>query len=317
MTVDNLSFSLEIDFIPDLEEGRADFKKRMKEVAAKHDCTFTLDKKFRPVISGLSKDDVEKILSEIGLSAFGSWPSCILTCTINSPLPMYSVGMSDGWDIYTGAKTFFAFAQFPTDAVQIILKACTYYLEHENYQTMDEFIAETGYDKFRDIVLETESDIPVSSGSSSTNSYLDPNLPTLSPGDFIRPEHNIMQVIEVYPDMGPFLLEYGMSCVGCFVSYDENVWQAAQAHGLDVFEILGEMNEFIADKYNKPLLTENTPMEEILTLYPQLLSIFRSYKIDMPSDIQTPIGKLCEKSGVNLKKLIEECDERLRNGSEF
>ena len=48
MTVDNLSFSLEIDFIPDLEEGRADFKKRMKEVAAKHDCTFTLDKKFRP-----------------------------------------------------------------------------------------------------------------------------------------------------------------------------------------------------------------------------------------------------------------------------
>ena len=261
MTVDNLSFSLEIDFIPDLEEGRADFKKRMKEVAAKHDCTFTLDKKFRPVISGLSKDDVEKILSEIGLSAFGSWPSCILTCTINSPLPMYSVGMSDGWDIYTGAKTFFAFAQFPTDAVQIILKACTYYLEHENYQTMDEFIAETGYDKFRDIVLETESDIPVSSGSSSTNSYLDPNLPTLSPGDFIRPEHNIMQVIEVYPDMGPFLLEYGMSCVGCFVSYDENVWQAAQAHGLDVFEILGEMNEFIADKYNKPLLTENTPME--------------------------------------------------------
>ena len=37
----------------------------------------------------------------------------------------------------------------------------------------------------------------------------------------------------------------------------------------------------------------------------------------MPSDMQTPIGKLCEKSGVDLKKLIEECDERLRNGSEF
>lgn len=317
MTVDNLSFSLEIDFIPDMEEGRLDFKKRMKEVAVKHDCTFTLDKKFRPIISGLSKDDVEKILSDMGLLAFGSWPSCILTCTINSPLPMYSVGMSDGWDIYTGAKTFFAFAQFPSDAVQIILKACAYYLEHENYQTMDEFISEMGYDNFRDIVLENNSDQINSENASSSNSYLDPNLPPLSPGDFIRPENNIMQILEVYPDMGPFLMEYGMSCVGCFVSYDENLWQATQAHGLDIFEILGEMNEFIADKYDKPLLTENTPMEEILTLYPQLLPIFQSYKINMPSDMQTPIGKLCKDSGANLKKLINECDERLRNGSEF
>lgn len=69
-----------------------------------------------------------------------------------------------------------------------------------------------------------------------------------------------MQIIEVYPEMGPFLMEYGMSCVGCFVSYDENLWQAAQGHGMDVFEIIGEMNEFIADKYKKPLLTEDTPM---------------------------------------------------------
>lgn len=89
-----------------------------------------------------------------------------------------------------------------------------------------------------------------------------------------------MQVIEVYPEMGQFLMEYGMSCVGCFVSYDENLWQAAQTHGMDVFELIGEINEYLADKFQKPLLTENTPMEEILTLYPQLLlsSKMRKYR---------------------------------------
>ncbi len=35
MTADNLTFALEIDFIPDLQEGRDDFKKKMKSVAEK------------------------------------------------------------------------------------------------------------------------------------------------------------------------------------------------------------------------------------------------------------------------------------------
>ena len=37
MTADNLTFALEIDFIPDLQEGRDDFKKKMKSVAEKID----------------------------------------------------------------------------------------------------------------------------------------------------------------------------------------------------------------------------------------------------------------------------------------
>ena len=117
MTADNLTFSLEIDFIPDIQEGRMDLKAKMKEVAAKYAGTYVLDPKARPIISGLSKEDVENALKDLGLQAFGTWPSCILTCTINTPLPLRAVGMSDGWDIYTGKKTFFAFAQFPADAL--------------------------------------------------------------------------------------------------------------------------------------------------------------------------------------------------------
>lgn len=318
MTADNLTFSLEIDFIPDIAEGRNEFKHKMKEVAEKHEGTYILDPKGRPIISGLAKDDVEDTLKDLGLLAFGSWPSCILTCTMTTPLPIRSVGMSDGWDIYTGKKTFFAFAQFPSDALSIMTKACTYYLEHENYQSMEEFIDKMGYEAFRDAVLGNT--MPGASEGEAGDYYgggfASPDVPPLKEGDFVRPENNIMQIIEVYPEMGPFLMEYGMSCVGCFVSYDENLWQAAQSHGMDVFEIIGEMNEFIADKYKKPLLTNDTPMETILTMYPQLLPIFQEEKIAMPSDMKTTIGTMCRDAGVDSAALIAKCDERLRGKDE-
>lgn len=313
MTIDNLTFSLEIDFIPDIEDGRKDFEKRMEDVAKRVDASFLLDSKSRPVIAELAKENIEKALNELGLLAFGMWPSCILTCTIATALPIRAVGMSDGWDVYTGTKTFFAFAQFPADVITIMVKACTFYLENSDNQSFDEFIASTGYESFRDHVLGNT----LPGGFNTTNdeynsSQNNSNLPSLSEGDFIRPEHNVMQIIDVYPEMGEFLMEYGMSCVGCFVSYDENLWQASQAHGMDVFEILGEMNEYIADKYNKSLLTKETPMEDILTLYPQLLTVFQHAGIQMPKEIKTPIGLLCQEAGVNFDKFIETCNSRLR-----
>lgn len=313
MTIDNLTFSLEIDFIPDIEDGRKDFEKRMEDVARRVDASFHLDSKSRPVIAELAKENIEKTLNELGLLAFGMWPSCILTCTIATALPIRAVGMSDGWDVYTGTKTFFAFAQFPADVITIMVKACTFYLKNSDNQSFDEFIASTGYESFRDHVLGNT----LPGGFNTTNdeynsSQNNSNLPSLSEGDFIRPEHNVMQIIDVYPEMGEFLMEYGMSCVGCFVSYDENLWQASQAHGMDVFEILGEMNEYIADKYNKSLLTKETPMEDILTLYPQLLTVFQHAGIQMPKEIKTPIGLLCQEAGVDFDKFIETCNSRLR-----
>lgn len=313
MTIDNLTFSLEIDFIPDIEDGRKNFEKRMEDVAKRVDASFHLDSKSRPVISELAKENIEKALNDLGLLAFGMWPSCILTCTIATALPIRAVGMSDGWDVYTGTKTFFAFAQFPADVITIMVKACTFYLENSDNQSFDEFIASTGYESFRDHVLGNT----LPGGFNTTNDEYNSSqnnfdLPPLSEGDFIRPEHNVMQIIDVYPEMGEFLMEYGMSCVGCFVSYDENLWQASQAHGMDVFEILGEMNEYIADKYNKSLLTKETPMEDILTLYPQLLTVFQHAGIQMPKEIKTPIGLLCQEAGVDFDKFIETCNSRLR-----
>lgn len=314
MTADNITFSLEIDYIPDEMEGRSDFEAKMKSTAAQFDGFYTLDRNHRPVIAGLAREDVDKALAALGLSAFGTWPACILTATIATPLPLRAIGMSDGWDIYIGKKTFFAFAQFPSDTVNILLKACTCYLEKETYQPLEEFVNEMGFENFRNAVLENETSVNFSDGMPGfyDNPWGSPNTPPLEPGDFVRPEHNVMQVIEVYPEMGPLLMEYGMSCVGCFISYDENIWQAAQAHGLDVFEILGEMNEYLSDKYNKPLLTKDTPMEDILTLYPQLLSVLQSFGLSMPEDMKTSLGTLCENAHTDIDAVVEACGKKLR-----
>lgn len=312
MTADNLTFSLEIDYIPDETTGRSELEKKMKDAASEFHGFYTLDKDHRPIIAGLAKDDVPNLLAALGLSAFGTWPACILTATIAAPLPLRAIGMSDGWDVYLGKKTFFAFAQFPSDAVDILMKAATYYLDHESYQPLEDFVKETGFEAFRSAVLGNGPAQTFADDGYYGSSWGAPNVPPLKAGDFVRPEHNVMQVIEVYPEMGPLLMEYGMSCVGCFVSYDENIWQAAQAHGLDVFEILGEMNEYLADKYDKPLLTKDTPMEDILTLYPQLLSVLEEKGLKMPQDMKTSLGALCEAAGADVAAVIADCDKKLR-----
>ena len=62
MTADNLSFSIVIDFIPDIDEGRQDFTQKMKETATLYHGSFSLDQKHRPTIGGLTAEDIPKLL---------------------------------------------------------------------------------------------------------------------------------------------------------------------------------------------------------------------------------------------------------------
>lgn len=307
-----LFFSLSVDFIPDMQDGRQSFIEKMKETATLYQSPFSFDAKDRPTIEKITSANLLKILPTLDLSAFGTWPSCILTCTIQSNHTVYSIGMSDGWDIYIGNKNFFAFAQFPADALQIMEEACLYYINNTENQSFQEFVAQIGFDSFRDTILGN-----INPSTNAQSMHIDNPAFNLKEGDFVRPEHNIMQIIDVYPDMAPFLMEYGMSCVGCFISYEENLWQGAQSHGLDVFEILGEMNEYIADKYNKKVISKETPMEDIITLYPQLLGILQSFHLEMPADMQTPLGAICNKATVNVNDVINACDDKLRGVSEI
>ena len=79
-----------------------------------------------------------------------------------------------------------------------------------------------------------------------------------------------------------------------------------------MFEILGEMNEYLSDKYHKPLLTGETPMEDILTLYPQLLSVLQEKGLVMPQDMKTPLGTLCEEAHADLQDVLDACGKKLR-----
>ena len=46
-------------------------------------------------------------------------------------------------------------------------------------------------------------------------------------------------------------------------------------------------------------------MEEILTLYPQLLPLFQNEKIQMPSEMATPIAELCKEANVDFTSFIQ------------
>ena len=87
-----LFFSLSVDFIPDMQDGRQSFIEKMKETATLYQSPFSFDAKDRPTIEKITSANLLKILPTLDLSAFGTWPSCILTCTIQSNHTVYSIG---------------------------------------------------------------------------------------------------------------------------------------------------------------------------------------------------------------------------------
>ena len=49
------------------------------------------------------------------------------------------------------------------------------------------------------------------------------------------------------PDVAPIFMNFGMHCLGCPISRGETVEQAAQAHGIDLDEMLLALNNFAAN----------------------------------------------------------------------
>lgn len=58
-------------------------------------------------------------------------------------------------------------------------------------------------------------------------------------------------VIQVYPETGQVMLEYGLHCVGCFANQFDTVEQGALLHGMEqeeIEEMLERVNEAIINK---------------------------------------------------------------------
>ncbi len=59
----------------------------------------------------------------------------------------------------------------------------------------------------------------------------------------ITKDLTISQVLETNPETAKIFVRYGMHCLGCFIATGETVEQAAEAHGLDVEELVRELNK--------------------------------------------------------------------------
>ena len=60
----------------------------------------------------------------------------------------------------------------------------------------------------------------------------------------ITKDMTIYEVLQLQPEIAPVFLGFGMHCLGCPISRGETVEQAAQAHGVDVKEMLKALNDF-------------------------------------------------------------------------
>jgi len=63
----------------------------------------------------------------------------------------------------------------------------------------------------------------------------------------LKRDTQLIDVLELAPEVLPLFQEIGMHCLGCALASEENVEQACMAHGVDVDEFLAKCNDVIAD----------------------------------------------------------------------
>ena len=53
----------------------------------------------------------------------------------------------------------------------------------------------------------------------------------------------IGELLDQYPEKAQILLDAGMHCLGCPASQDETLEEACMVHGIDVDDLLNELNK--------------------------------------------------------------------------
>ena len=59
----------------------------------------------------------------------------------------------------------------------------------------------------------------------------------------IEKNMTIGELLEKYPEKAEILLSAGMHCLGCPASQGETIEEACEVHGIDVEEIMQELNK--------------------------------------------------------------------------
>ena len=59
----------------------------------------------------------------------------------------------------------------------------------------------------------------------------------------ITKDMTIQEVVENNPETIRVFLEHGLHCVGCSVARFENIEQGAMAHGIDIDDLMKDLND--------------------------------------------------------------------------
>ena len=62
----------------------------------------------------------------------------------------------------------------------------------------------------------------------------------------ITKDMTIQEVVENNPETIRVFLEHGLHCVGCSVARFENIEQGAMAHGIDIDNLMKDLNDKVA-----------------------------------------------------------------------
>lgn len=62
----------------------------------------------------------------------------------------------------------------------------------------------------------------------------------------ITKEMTITEIVGKYPKAAEVLLGYGMHCFGCMAARFENIEQGALAHGINVENLMKDLNSIVA-----------------------------------------------------------------------
>ncbi len=224
------------------------FCKRAKQDSVK--LGLRIDKKY------MSKEMPSRI--KFGVSG------CPNSCAESVVKDVGIIGTAEGWEVYAGGTAgahprlanFIAFYETEDEVMALVDRIMDFYQANAQMERMGEFIDRIGLDAFKEAVLgetaakEEPAEVPITLGSEGLifKKVAHTDAPvrkvaefTLQKGDPITKDSIIRNIIDVYPEAIPVLQGIGMGCLGCPSSTGEPLWQAADIHGVDVNELVSQL----------------------------------------------------------------------------
>ena len=181
---------------------------------------------------------------------------CPNSCTESRMKDVGVIGTVDGWNVYAGGSggahprigDLIAEVKTEKEALALVDRIIAYYKENAQIERMGEFIDRIGLEAFKAAVLGDLEGAPAESKSEEPAVFLpgqgnDPEVeaPRLEVGSPITPDTIIRDIVETYPNVVPVLQSIGMGCLGCPSATAEPLWQAAEIHGFNVYDLVEKL----------------------------------------------------------------------------